>query len=76
MKVGDRFHLTYCSNIHPGESWAEVSASLADALPRIRTLLSHEGPLAIGLRLSAQAAQTLATGHALDAFLDFLRSGN
>ena len=76
MKVGDRFHLTYCSNIHPGETWAEVSASLADALPRIRTLLSHDGPLAIGLRLSAQAAQSLATGHAFDAFLDFLRSGN
>ena len=76
MKVGDRFHLTYCSNIHPGETWAEVSASLADALPRIRTLLAHDGPLAIGLRLSAQAAQTLATGQALDAFLDFLRSGN
>ena len=76
MKVGDRFHLTYCSNIHPGETWEQVSASLADALPRIRALVGHDGPLAIGLRLSAQAAQTLAAGDALARFREFLRAGD
>lgn len=24
----DGAHLTYCSNIHPGESWAEVRSNL------------------------------------------------
>ena len=57
MIVGERFHLTYCSNIHPGETWNEVSAALASSLPRVRELLGHRGPFAIGLRLSAQAAQ-------------------
>ena len=52
MRVRDRFHLTYCSNIHPGESWPEVSSALGAALPSIRRRLSAEGPLAIGLRLS------------------------
>jgi len=28
MKLGAA-HLTYCTNIHPGESWAEVEANLA-----------------------------------------------
>jgi sugar phosphate isomerase/epimerase len=75
MRVG-RFHLTYCSNIHPGETWHEVSAALADALPRVRALLNVDGPLAIGLRLSARAAETLASGDALDRFRDFLAAGD
>ena len=27
VKLGAGVHLTYCSNIHPGESWAEVRAN-------------------------------------------------
>ena len=76
MKVGDRFHLTYCSNIHPGETWSEVSAVLAASLPRVRALLAHDGPFAVGLRLSAQAAESLEQPAALDAFREFLRAGN
>jgi hypothetical protein len=76
MKVGGGFHLTYCSNIHPGETWPQVSAVLAEALPRVRELLTFDGPFAIGLRLSAQAAETLATGDALDTFRAFLQAGN
>lgn len=76
MKVGDRFHLTYCSNIHPGETWEQVSASLAEALPRVRAMLSFDGPFAVGLRLSAQAADTLASGDRLARFRDFLDAGN
>src|SRR3954469_1188428 len=76
MKVAGRFHLTYCSNIHPGESWDAVRRSLADALPRVRTLLGADGPFAIGLRLSAAAAESLETPAALEAFRAFLRDGN
>ena len=29
MRLGaDGSHLTYCSNIHPGETWAEVRANI------------------------------------------------
>ena len=59
MIVGGAFHLTYCSNIHPGETWSDVAAALASSLPRVRALLGHRGPFAVGLRLSAQAAETL-----------------
>jgi len=76
MIVGGRFHLSYCSNIHPGETWHEVSAVLASSLPRVRALLDHRGPFGVGLRLSAQAAKTLEQPEELDAFLRFLRAGD
>ena len=76
MKVRDHLHLTYCSNIHAGETWPEVSAALAAALPVIRRELKAEGPFAIGLRLSARAAAELEQPAALDAFLAFLRDGD
>ena len=76
MIVAGRFHLTYCSNIHPGETWSEVFAALASSLPRVRALLDHRGPFAIGLRLSAQAAATLEQPGELAAFRQFLRNGD
>jgi sugar phosphate isomerase/epimerase len=76
MIVGERFHLTYCSNIHPGETWREVNAALTSSLPRVRALLGHRGPFAVGLRLSAQAATTLEQPGELAAFREFLRAGD
>ena len=76
MKVRDRFHLTYCSNIHAGESWPEVDRALRAALPAVRRELAVAGPLAIGLRLSAQAAATLDDPAVLAAFGAFLHEGN
>ena len=48
----------YCSNIHAGESWAEVSENLATHLPQIRKA-ELGWSVGIGLRLSAQAAANL-----------------
>ncbi|OFW31523.1 MAG: hypothetical protein A3H97_03315 [Acidobacteria bacterium RIFCSPLOWO2_02_FULL_65_29] len=76
MKTAGGFHLTYCSNIHPGESWPEVSAALAAALPKVRAQLGFEGPFAVGLRLSAVAALALEEPAALETFRDFLTRGN
>jgi sugar phosphate isomerase/epimerase len=76
MNVAGRFHLTYCSNIHPGETWQAVHAALAAALPRVRQVLRTNEPLGVGLRLSAQAAESLDTGEELSAFRTFLRDGN
>jgi hypothetical protein len=76
MIVGPGLHLTYCSNIHPGEEWDEVSATLTETLPRVRTLLGHRGPMAIGLRLSARAAAALSRPDRLDTFRGFLRDGD
>lgn len=76
MKVRERFDLTYCSNIHAAESWAEVRRAIGDALPEIRRSLNASGPFAIGLRLSARAAEELAQPPTLEEFRGFLRDGN
>ena len=76
MKVHDRFHLTYCSNIHAGETWDEVDRALRAALPSIRATLAATGPFAIGLRLSARAAEALEQPLALAQFRSFLAEGD
>lgn len=72
MKLGAGIHLTYCSNIHPGESWAEVRANLARYVPAVRDRLIPEGEFGIGLRLSARAAEELSAPGVLDELLQFL----
>ncbi len=72
MLDGGCGHLTYCSNIHPGETWAEVRQNLELHLPPIRAQLAPGEPFGIGLRLSAQAAQALVRPAALADFKDFL----
>lgn len=74
MRVGP-FHLTYCSNIHAGETWPEIAEALATVVPEVRRQLDVHGPFAIGLRLSADAAAGLAQGSALDTFAAFLEAG-
>ena len=61
MRYLDHAHLAYCTNIHPAETWAETLAMLTrDVLP-VRQQFPADQPYAVGLRLSAQAANTLCT---------------
>lgn len=52
-------HLTYCTNIHRGESWNETFAALVRAVPSIKTKVSAQAAMGLGLRLSAAAARAL-----------------
>ncbi len=52
-------HLTYCSNIHAGESWPEVEKNLQQYIPTLKQQLAPTQPFGIGLRLSDSAARTL-----------------
>ena len=65
-------HLSYCTNIHPGESWPEVRANLERYLVPVREAVAAGRPFGVGLRLSAEAARTLATPPVLDELRDFL----
>jgi sugar phosphate isomerase/epimerase len=67
-------HLTYCTNIHPGETWPEVRASLGNYLPRAKSALAADSDFGVGLRLSAVAAGALAEDAALAEFQAFLKS--
>jgi sugar phosphate isomerase/epimerase len=61
MRIGGA-HLTYCTNIHAGESWPEVCASLARHVVAVKARVSPAAPFGVGLRLSARAAQELSEG--------------
>jgi sugar phosphate isomerase/epimerase len=65
-------HLTYCTNIHPGESWAEVRANLERHVARVKAAVAPTRPFGVGLRLSAAAAATLSRPAELEAFRAFL----
>ena len=62
----DLGHLTYCTNIHAGESWPEVRTALARHLPEVRRQVAPDRPFGVGLRLSAMAAASLAEPSAMD----------
>lgn len=72
MRLADGSHLTYCSNIHPGESWAEVRTNLARHVTRVRDTVCAHAPFGIGLRLSGRAAAELNEPAAFDEFTGFL----
>lgn len=74
MRIGpdDAFHLTYCTNIHPGERWDAVVTNLKQYLPALKAHLSPEAPFGVGLRLSDQAARELLEGDRLDRFQSWL----
>lgn len=69
-------HLTYCSNIHPGESWSEVRANLARYVPAVRDQVAPGKPFGVGLRLSALAARELSAPRVLAELRDFLAREN
>ncbi|MEM8779871.1 MAG: metabolite traffic protein EboE [Cyanobacteria bacterium P01_G01_bin.49] len=72
MKIGHGFHLTYCTNIHPGESWQEVFANLKQYLPVLKTRRSPTSPFGIGLRLAEIATGELLLGNNLAQFQTWL----
>ncbi len=56
-------HLTYCTNIHAGETWTDIRANLEEHVVRVRSLVAPDRPFGVGLRLSGTAANALvATG--------------
>lgn len=66
------FHLTYCTNIHPGETWEKIQANLKQYIPSLKSQLSPDAPFGIGLRLSDQAARELRDKNKIKAFQNWL----
>lgn len=69
-------HLTYCSNIHPGETWEEHFSELQKHIPLIIEKCSLGKSFGIGLRLSDKASLDLQESTNLSAFLDWLRAND
>ena len=75
MRITNHHHLTYCTNIHPGETWPEVKASLGKVL-EVKGKLTGGKPFGIGLRLSAVAAAQLAEPEQLADFKRWLAAND
>lgn len=70
--IKDAFHLTYCTNIHPGESWEETFKNLQHHVPLIKHQLAPGRPFGIGLRLSNEASLELVKEETLFKFRTWL----
>ncbi|EKJ86323.1 hypothetical protein CLV96_3488 [Leptospira meyeri] len=66
-------HLTYCSNIHPGESWSDHFLQLKTNLPKIKQSTSPDAPMGLGLRLSNEASLELMNPRAMAELKDWLK---
>lgn len=61
MRLKHGIHLGYCTNIHRGESWEETFRALRTHTDAVRRRVAPDRPYGIGLRLSAAAAEELAS---------------
>lgn len=72
MNIKD-LHLSYCSNIHAGETWDATFQNLKIYIPEVKKRLTHKGAFGIGLRLSQEAALVLERPDRLQEFRDWLK---
>ncbi len=66
-------YLTYCTNIHAGESWDDHFAALQQNIPGIKKRICKNQAFGIGLRLSHLASLQLQEKEALHIFKDWLK---
>lgn len=72
MKLPQEYHLTYCTNIYPAETWQEVFDNLRDSAPLIKQRLAPHHPFGIGLYLSNTASLEILQENRLSAFKTWL----
>jgi hypothetical protein len=69
-------HLTYCTNIHPGENWPAHFAALKQNFPSIKQQVSPDQPMGIGLRLSNVASEELDNPESIAELKQWLADNN
>ncbi len=76
MQLLDNFHLTYCTNIHPGQDWKSTFESIKSHVPGIKQEVSKKQPFGLGLRLSNKASEELDLGENMSHFKSWLHDNN
>ena len=69
-------HLSYCTNIHSGESWMDHFEAVKKNFPIIKKEVSPDQSMGIGLRLSNSASTDLLDLDQLQIFKDWLNDNN
>ncbi|MEN0063499.1 MAG: metabolite traffic protein EboE [Myxococcota bacterium] len=72
MNLEDGRQLTYCTNVHPGESAADVLRVLDTDVPAVRDALGFKASFGVGLRVSDAASRDLSTPQGLAQLRDVL----
>lgn len=72
MQVKKDLHLTYCTNIHPGQDWKSTFDSIQNHVPGIKTAVSKNQAFGLGLRLSNKASVELDEGKNMADFQQWL----
>ena len=70
---GTRRNIGYCTNVHAGATLDETRANLQQHAVAVRGAMQLDGPLGIGLWLSAGAAREMVASDGMTAFADWLR---
>lgn len=70
MRLSGGGTLGYCLNVHPTQTFAEVRAALLGPVREIKRRLCPDRPFGVGLRLSAEAAETAGVAAELAAIFD------
>ncbi|PIB25248.1 metabolite traffic protein EboE [Maribacter sp. 4G9] len=73
MFIKNKYHLSYCTNIHPGQDWESTFSSIKEHVPGIKESVSPDGPFGLGLRLSNKASEELALGNHMTEFKNWLQ---
>jgi sugar phosphate isomerase/epimerase len=66
-------HLTYCLNIHRGETWAENFDSIKNFALPVRDRVAGKNRFGLGLRIANQAALDLSKSETREEAKDFFR---
>jgi len=69
-------HLTFCTNIFPGETWEAHFKALKENIPLIKKRIAPDDSFGIGLRLSDLASRQLLERDALPFFKKWLKEQN
>ena len=72
MEYSNKYHLTYCTNVHPAENWEATFQSIKFHSLPLKAKLAPEKNFGIGLRLSDLAAKELLSKDNLKEFKEWL----
>src|SRR3989339_788092 len=78
MKISSRptVQLTYCLNIHPGETWQENFQAIKDKALAVRRSVCPDKPFGLGLRLGNDAVGSILKNDVLSSFKSYLAANN
>lgn len=72
MLIHGQLHLSYCTNIHPGENWKITFDNIQQNVPGIKQQISPNDNFGLGLRLSNTASEELGLAENLQHFKAWL----